>query len=253
MAGGAEEGGSGFNIHPMEQFELTPLFGGHTVHWYTLTNGTLWMALTVAVISLLMVYAARGRALVPSRAQSAAEVVYGFVYKMVEDVTGKHGIKYFPYVLTIFLFVLFANLLGLIPGSFATTAQFAVTGLLAIAVFVSVTVIGFVKHGPGFLKLFWVGSAPTVALRIVLAVIEVISYFVRPVSHSIRLGGNMIAGHAVLKVFAGFAGALGVGAILPIFAITAVYGLELLVAVIQAYVFSILTCVYLNDALHPGH
>lgn len=253
MAGGAEEGGSGFNIHPMEQFELTPLFGGHTVHWYTLTNGTLWMALTVAVISLLMVYAARGRALVPSRAQSAAEVVYGFVYKMVEDVTGKQGLKYFPYVLTVFLFVLFANLLGLIPGSFATTAQFAVTGLLAITVFVSVTVIGFVKHGPGFLKLFWVTSAPTVVLRIVLALIEVISYFVRPVSHSIRLGGNMIAGHAVLKVFAGFAGALGVGAVLPIFAITAVYGLELMVAVIQAYVFSILTCVYLNDALHPGH
>lgn len=253
MAGGAETGGSGFNIHPMEQFQLEPLFGGHTVHWYTLTNATLWFALTVGAISLLMVYAASGRALVPSRAQSAAEVVYGFVYKMVEDVTGKQGLKYFPYVMTIFLFILFANLLGLIPGSFATTAQFAVTGLLAITVFLSVTVIGFVKHGPHFLNLFWVSSAPTVALRIVLAVIEVISYFVRPVSHSIRLGGNMIAGHAVLKVFAGFAGALGVGAIVPIFAITAMYGLELLVAVIQAYVFAILTCVYLNDALHPGH
>lgn len=253
MAGGAETGGSGFNIHPMEQFELAPLFGGDAVHWYTITNATLWFALTVGVISLLMVYAARGRALVPSRAQSAAELVYGFVYKMVEDVTGKQGLKYFPYVMTIFLFILFANLLGLIPGSFATTAQFAVTGLLAITVFLSVTVIGFVKHGPHFLNLFWVSSAPTVALRIVLAMIEVISYFVRPVSHSIRLGGNMIAGHAVLKVFAGFAGALGAGAIVPIFAITAMYGLELLVAVIQAYVFSILTCVYLNDALHPGH
>lgn len=253
MAGEAHEGGSGFNIHPMEQFELHPIFGGHDVHWYTITNATLWMALTVVAIGLLMVLGARGRAMVPSRAQSAAEVTYGFVRKMVEDVAGKQGAPYFPYVLTIFLFVLFANLLGLIPGSFASTAQFAVTGLLAIAVFISVTVIGFVKHGSHFLKLFWVSSAPTVALRIVLAAIEVISYFVRPVSHSIRLGGNMIAGHAVLKVFAGFAGALGIGAIVPIFAITAMYGLELLVAVIQAYVFAILTCVYLNDALHPGH
>ena len=144
MAGEAQEGGSGFNIHPMEQFELHPIFGGHDVHWYTITNATLWMALTVVAIGLLMVLGARGRAMVPSRAQSAAEVTYGFVRKMVEDVAGKQGAPYFPYVLTIFLFVLFANLLGLIPGSFASTAQFAVTGLLAIAVFVSVTVIGFV-------------------------------------------------------------------------------------------------------------
>jgi F-type H+-transporting ATPase subunit a len=116
-----------------------------------------------------------------------------------------------------------------------------------------VTVIGFVKHGAHFLNLFWVSSAPTLALRIVLAVIEVISYFVRPLSHSIRLAGNLMAGHAVLKVFAGFAGALGAGAVIPIVAITAIYGLELLVACIQAYVFTILTVVYLNDALHPGH
>lgn len=249
----AAEGGNGFNIHPMDQFLLKPLFGGEAIHWYTITNATLWMALTVVAVGLLMVTGARGRALVPSRAQSAAEMTYGFVHKMVTDVAGKQGAKYFPYVLTLFLFILFANLLGLIPGSFAPTAQFAVTGTLALAVFITVTVIGFVKHGTHFFNLFWVSSAPTVALRIVLAIIEVISYFVRPVSHSIRLGGNMIAGHAVLKVFAGFAGALGAGAILPIFAITAMYGLEFLVAVIQAYVFAILTCVYLNDALHPGH
>lgn len=127
------------------------------------------------------------------------------------------------------------------------------TAVLALAVFFSVTAIGFYKHGAHFLNLFWVSSAPTLALRIVLAVIEVISYFVRPLSHSLRLMGNLMAGHAVLKVFAGFAGVLGVGAVIPIFAITAIYGLELLVAVIQAYVFTILTVVYLNDALHPGH
>lgn len=253
MAGEAEHGGSGFNIHPMDQFKVTPLFGGDSVHWYTPTNATLWMLLTVLAITLVMVVGARGRALIPSRAQSAAEVIYGFTRRMVEDVAGKEGMKYFPYILTVFLFILFANLLALLPASFAPTSHIAVTGVLAVAVFVTVTAIGFVKHGAGFLKLFWVTSAPTVALRIVLAMIELISYFVRPLSHSVRLGGNMMAGHAVLKVFAGFAGALGLGAIFPIVAIVAVYGLELMVACIQAYVFAILTCVYLNDALHPGH
>jgi F-type H+-transporting ATPase subunit a len=248
-----EAGGSAFNIHPMEQFEVVPLFGGEEVHWYTLTNATLWMALTVLVVGLIMIGGSRGRALVPTRMQSVAESIYGFVHKMIVDIAGKEGAKYFPYIMTLFLFILFANLLALIPTSFASTSHIAVTALLALAVFFTVTVIGFVKHGPHFLKLFWVSSAPTVALRIILAFIEVISYFVRPLSHSVRLAGNMMAGHAVLKVFAGFAGALGLAGILPILAITAVYGLELMVAVIQAYVFAILTVVYLNDALHPGH
>ena len=247
------EGGSGFNIHPMDQFLVKPLFGGTEVHWYTPTNATFWMLLTVATISLVMVWGARGRALVPSRAQSLAEVTYGFVHKMITDVAGKEGAKYFPYVLTVFLFILVSNMLALIPASFSPTSHIAVTVVLALAVFVSVTAIGFYKHGLHFLKLFWVASAPTVALRIVLAIIEVISYFVRPLSHSVRLAGNLMAGHAVLKVFAGFAGALGVASIVPIFAITAIYALEFLVAFIQAYVFAMLTVVYLNDALHPGH
>ncbi len=253
MAGDGDHGGSAFNIHPMDQFRVEPLFGTGEVHWYTITNATLWMFLTVAAITLLMVVGTRGRALIPSRAQSAAEVVYGFVHKMVEDVAGREGAKYFPYIMTLFLFILFSNVLALLPTSFSTTSHIAVTGVLAVAVFVTVTAIGFIKHGPSFLKLFWVSSAPTVALRIILAVIEVISYFVRPVSHSIRLAGNLMAGHAVLKVFAGFAGALGLFSIIPILAIAGMYGLEVLVACIQAYVFAILTCVYLNDALHPGH
>jgi F-type H+-transporting ATPase subunit a len=253
MAEEAGHGASPFNIHPMDQFEVRPLFGGDVVHWYTPTNATLWMALAVVGVSLLMIWGSRGRALVPSRSQSMAESVYGFTYKMIEDVAGREGTRYFPYIMTLFMFILFANVLALIPTSFAPTSHIAVTALLALAVFLSVTAIGFYKHGPHFLKLFWVASAPTVALRIVLAAIEVISYFVRPLSHSVRLAGNMMAGHAVLKVFAGFAGALGVGAFIPILAITAMYGLELMVAFIQAYVFAILTCVYLNDALHPGH
>lgn len=246
------EGGSGFNIHPMDQFVIKPLFGGEHINWYTPTNATLWMAITILAIVALLVWGTRGRAIVPSRTQSVAEVVYGFVYKMVEDIAGKEGLKYFPYIFTVFIFILFANVLGLLPMSFTTTSHIAVTGTLALAVFVSVTILGFVKNGAGFLGLFWISSAP-LALRPILAIIEVISYFVRPVSHSIRLGGNMMAGHAVIKVFAGFAGALGLGAVAPIIAIMAVYGLESLVVVIQAYVFTILTCVYLNDALHPHH
>lgn len=253
MAGEAE-GPSGLQIHPMDQFVVKPLFGAAdgTILFYTVTNVTLWMALAVLAVVLLFVLGTRGRAIIPSRVQSIAELGYGFVYKMVEDVTGKDGLKYFPYIMTLFLFVAMSNMLGLIPMSFATTSHIAVTAVLAIAVFLTVTILGFVKNGAGFLGLFWVSSAP-LALRPILAVIELISYFVRPVSHSIRLAGNIMAGHAVLKVFAGFAGALGIFSILPIAAITAVYALELLVAFIQAYVFTILTCVYLKDALHPQH
>lgn len=247
-----EEAKGGFNIHPMDQFEVHPLFGDGAIHWYTPTNVTLWMGLAVLAAFFLLVVGSRGRAMVPSRSQSLAELTYGFVRKMIEDITGKEGLKYFPHIMTAFLFILFANLLGLLPYSFSTTSHIAVTGVLAMTVFLSVTILGFVLNGPGFIKLFWVSSAP-MALRPVLFMIELISYFVRPVSHSIRLGGNLMAGHAVVKVFAGFAGALGIGAVIPITAIVAVYGLELLVAFIQAYVFTILTVVYLNDALHPAH
>lgn len=242
----------GFNIKPMDQFTVEPLFGGDVIHWYTPTNVTLWMALTVAAISLLMVVGSRGRAVVPTRAQSMAELTYGFIYKMVEDVAGRDAIRFFPYIMTLFTFIIFANVLGLIPFAFTTTSHIAVTAVLALAVFITVTVLGFVLHGVKFLKLFWVDSAP-LALRPVLAVIELVSYFVRPVSHSIRLAGAMMAGHAVAKVFAGFAGALGAASVIPILAVVALYGLELLVAVIQAYVFTILTCIYLKDALHPSH
>jgi len=246
------KGGEGLQIHPMDQFIVTPLFGGEQINFYTPTNVTLWLALAVLGIIALLVLGTRRRAIVPNRVQSVAELIYGFIYKMVEDVAGKEGLKFFPYIMTLFIFILFANFLGLIPMAFATTSHIAVTAIMAMAVFITVTIVGVVKNGFGFLELFWIKAAPLV-LRPLLALIEVISYFVRPVSHSIRLAGNMMAGHAVIKVFAGFAGVLGVGAVLPIVAITAVYALETLVAFIQAYVFAILTCVYLKDALHPAH
>ena len=243
-----EEHSQGLTFHPMDQFKIQPLFGEGPIHWYTPTNATLWMALTLLAIFALFVLGTRGRAIIPTRLQSVAELGYGFVHKMVEDVAGKDGLKFFPYIFTLFLFIVFANFLGLVPGAFTTTSHIAVTAVMAVAVFLTVTIVGFVKNGAGFLGLFWVSSAP-LALRPVLALIEVISYFVRPVSHSIRLAGNMMAGHAVIKVFAGFAGAMGVASVLPIAAIAAVYGLELLVASVQAYVFTILTCVYLRDAV----
>ncbi|MGR3562819.1 MAG: F0F1 ATP synthase subunit A [Heliomarina sp.] len=248
-AHGAEEGGLVF--HPMDQFIVKPLFGDGPVAWYTPTNVTLWMAITILAVIALLVLSTSRRSIVPSRGQSVAELAYGFIYKMVEDVTGKEGLKYFPYIMTLFMFIVLANFLGLLPMAFTTTSHIAVTALLAMAVFLTVTVLGFVKNGASFLGLFWVSSAP-LALRPVLAVIEIISYFVRPVSHSIRLAGNMMAGHAVIKVFAAFAAIAAISP-LSVVAITAMYGLEVLVAFIQAYVFTILTCVYLKDALHPHH
>lgn len=243
--------GSALVFHPLDQFIVKPLFGDGPVQWYTPTNVTLWMALAVLAIVALFVLGTRGRAIVPTRVQSIAEVFYGFIYKMIEDVTGHDGVKYFPYIMTLFLFILFANYLGLLPMSFTPTSHIAVTAVLGFGVFIVVTLIGFVKNGASFLGLFWMSDAPLI-LRPVIAVIEVISYFVRPVSHSIRLAGNIMAGHAVIKVFAGFA---AIAAISPVsvLAIVAIYGLEVLVAFIQAYVFTILTCVYLKDALHPHH
>ncbi|WP_228461176.1 MULTISPECIES: F0F1 ATP synthase subunit A [Paracoccus] len=246
-----EATGGGLEFHPMDQFVVRPLFGDGAVAWYTPTNVTLWLALTALAAIALLVMGTRGRAIVPNRAQSVAEMAYGLVYKMIEDIAGKDGLRYFPYVLTLFMFVVFANLLGLVPMAFTVTSHIAVTGVLALAVFFGVTIIGFVKNGAHFLDLFWVRSAP-LAVRPILAVIEVISYFVRPLSLSIRLAGNMIAGHAVIKVFAGFA-AIAAVAPIAIVAVIGMYAFEVLVAFVQAYVFTILTCVYLKDALHPSH
>jgi len=248
-ADGTEE--TGLVFHPLDQFIVKPLFGDGPVHWYTITNVTLWMALAVLAIVAVFVIGTRRRAIVPSRIQSFTEVIYGFTYKMIEDIAGKEATKFFPYIFSLFMFILFANYLGLIPMSFATTSHMAVTAVMAMAVFITVTIVGFVKNGVGFFGLFWVSSAP-LALRPFLALIELISYFVRPVSHSIRLGGNIMAGHAVIKVFAAFA-AIWVISPVAIAGIAAMYAFEMLVAAVQAYVFTILTVVYLKDALHPQH
>lgn len=256
MASEAQSEG-GLSFHPLQQFEVHALFGDGPIQWYTITNSTLWLMIAALAIVGVFVLGSKERSLIPSRLQSVGEMAYDFVHNMVVDVTGEDGAKYFPLVMTLFLTIAFSNMLGLLPGSFSPTSHIAVTAVLGFGVFLFVTLLGFYKHGLHFLGMFWMSSAP-LFLRPVIALIELISYFVRPVSHSIRLAGNIMAGHAVIKVFAAFAPLVlisGFGLVvtpLSIVAISAIYALEVVVAIIQAYVFTILTCVYLRDALHPG-
>ena len=238
------------NIDPMHQFEikrLVPMDLGFVD--LSFTNSALFTFIAIGLTIVFLWTAVSGHSLVPSRMQSIAESMYEFVRNMVRDTAGDEALKYFPYIFTLFVFILACNLLGMIPYSFTVTSHFAVTVFLALAVFISVTVIGFMKHGTHFFSFFWPSDAPAV-MRPFLCIIEVISYFVRPVSHSIRLGANMMAGHAVLKVLGGFVGVMGVFGVLPILGITAMTLLEFVVAILQAYVFAILTCVYLNDSLN---
>ncbi len=249
MAERATDSG-GIHIDPMHQFEIYPLFDADgEVGLFTFTNATLFMWISVAAVVVLMLVGTRGRAAVPTRWQSVVEMLVELVRNMIRNTAGDDGLRYFPYVFTIFTFVLFANMVGMVPFAFTITSHFVVTGALALTIFVTVTAIAFWKHGFGFLHFFWPDSAP-LALRPALCLIELVSYFIRPVSHAIRLGANMIAGHAMLKVFAGFVPAMGFFGFLPVAMMVGVTALEFLVAFLQAYVFAILTCVYLNDALH---
>ena len=246
-------------MNPMEQFEVRPLIehplfsiGGHPIFF---TNQALYMLIVVAAVSLfLTVTVSKGR-LVPTRGQSMAEVSYEFVANMINSTMGEEGLAFFPFVFTLFMFVLFSNFFGLIPYTFTVTSQIAVTFALASVVIVTMVIVGFMKHGLGFLKLF-VPKAPFLLL-VLLVPIEVISFLTRPISLSVRLFANMLAGHTMLAVFAGFVvmlgaagGALPVLAIAPMLLIVAIFALEMLVAFLQAYVFAILTCIYLNEALH---
>ena len=242
---------------PVEQFTIKVLFAlnlfGYDVSF---TNSSLFMVLTVLASIVFLALAIRPAALIPGRMQGLAEMLYEFVADMVRSNVGNEGRPYFPVIFTLFMFVLFSNLLGLIPYSYTTTSQIVVTFALALAIFVGVTLIALVKHGFHFFSFFVPSGAPK-ALIPFLVVIEVISYFVRPVSLSVRLFANMLAGHTMLKVFAGLAvmiasagGVAAAGSVLPLIAIIGLTGLEVLVAVLQAYVFTILTCMCLNDALH---
>jgi F-type H+-transporting ATPase subunit a len=211
------------------------------------------MVIAVALIASFLIFAMGRRSLVPSRFQSMAELSYEYIANMVRENLGEEGMKFFPWVFTIFIFILTLNLLGLIPHSFTVTSHIIVTFAFAAMVWITVTVIGFVRHGAGFLRLF-VPSGIPIWLMPVIIPIELISYLIRPISHSVRLFANMMAGHTMLKVFAGFVVGLGLlGGWAPLAFLVAFTGLEFLVAFLQALIFTVLTCIYLNDALHMHH
>lgn len=249
-------------LDPIAQFELHDLvelsIGKYDISF---TNSSLMMAIGSALICLFLFMATSKRSLVPGRLQSMAEISYEFVADMVKSTAGRDGLKYFPFIYALFMFILFANILGLVPFFFTTTSHIIVTFALAMMVMMTVVIVGIWKHGLGWFKLFNPEGVP-ILLKIVLVVpLEIISFLSRPLSHSIRLWANMLAGHIMLKLFAGFiimmwaglSGAAKLGAIAPFVMTVAVMPLEILVAFLQAYVFAILTSVYINDALHPGH
>ena len=249
-------------IDPIHQFQITKLFsighiGGQEIAF---TNSSAYMFGSVAVISLLMIGGMRGGQLVPGRIQSLAELIYEFVAGMIRSIVGPEGMRFFPLVFSLFLFIMVSNVIGIIPYAFTVSSHLIVTAALALLVFFIVLFYGLYKNGLKFFKLFVPSGVPIYILPLVVA-IEILSFFfVKPVSHALRLFANMLAGHIALKVFAGFVGMLGtlglvgwMGAIFPLGLTVALTALELLVAFLQAYVFAILACIYLNDAVHPGH
>jgi len=245
---------------PIHQFHITkwiPIeIGGYD---FSFTNSSAFMVATVAVAGAFLFLTTSSRGLIPSRLQSVSEMSYEFVASMLRDAAGSQGMRFFPFVFSLFMFVLVANLIGLFPYFFTVTSHIIVTFALSLLVIGTVIVYGVMKHGFGFLKLFVPQGVPAILVPLVV-LIEIISFLSRPLSLSVRLFANMLAGHITLKVFAGFVtalsayGAVGVvGSILPLFMTVAITALEFLVAALQAYVFAVLTCMYLNDALHPGH
>jgi len=246
---------------PIHQFQITKYFtlghiGGQEIAF---TNSSLYMFASVAIISLLMIGGTARRQLVPGRVQSLAELSYEFVASTIRSSAGSEGMKFFPLVFSLFMFILVSNLVGIIPYQFTIASHLIVTAAMALLVFFIVLFYGLYKNGMKFFKLFVPSGVPIYIMPLVV-LIEVISFFLRPVSHSVRLFANMLAGHIALKVFASFIGMLGalgvagwLGAVLPLGLTMALTALELLVAFLQAYVFAILTCIYLNDAIHPGH
>ena len=246
---------------PIQQFqivELVPLakIGSITIAF---TNSALYMAVAVALTAGLMLCGTARRLIVPDRMQSVAEIAYEFVADTIRNTIGEGGMRFFPLVFSLFMFLLVSNVIGLIPYNFTVASHIIITLALALLVFLTVLVYGFWKNGLHFFNLFVPKGIPVIVLPLIVF-IEVLSFLSRPVSHSVRLFANMLAGHITLKVFAGFVtlmGTLGIagwiGASLPLALTVVLTALELLVAFLQAYVFTILTCIYLNDALHPGH
>jgi F-type H+-transporting ATPase subunit a len=256
-----EEAAAAEKFDPIHQFGINTIFDLGTIGGVHIafTNSSLFMAVAVLLISALLIAGTSARAVVPGRIQSLAEISYEFVANMLRESAGKEGMKFFPFVFSLFMFVLFLNVLGLVPYFFTVTSHIAITAALAITVILTVIVYGFYRNGLKFLGLFVPQGVPAYLVPLVV-LIEVLSFLSRPLSLSVRLFANMLAGHITLKVFASFIlmlsafGFFGwIGAILPFAMTVALTALEVLVAFLQAYVFAILTCMYLNDAIHPSH
>ncbi|WP_437871804.1 F0F1 ATP synthase subunit A [Methylorubrum extorquens] len=246
---------------PVEQFEIKPLirFGEIGGQELAFTNSAAFMLLAVGLASSFLLLATRRRAVVPDRWQSASEMLYEFVAQGLRDGAGEAGMRFFPLVFSLFMFVLVANIVGMVPYTFTVTSHLIVTFALAMLVFLTVTIYGLAKHGLGFFRLFLPSGVPPILIPLIVP-IELVSYLARPVSHSMRLFAVMMAGHLTLKVFAGFVVALGslgalgaAAAVMPLLMTVAITALEVLMSVVQAYIFTMLTCMYINDALHPGH
>ncbi len=239
---------------PLEQFQIKPIvhlsLAGYDVSF---TNSALWMTIAATTLSLVLLSSARGASLVPGRLQSLGEIMYEFIAGMVRENVGDEGKKYFPFFFTLFCFVLGGNLFGLIPGAFTFTSHIVVTFTLALAIFLTITAIGFARHGTHFFSLFFPSGAP-LATAPILIPIEVISYMARPISLSVRLFANMTVGHIIMKIFAGFVISLGayflIPGVVPFAVLVGLSALEFFVAALQAYIFTILSCIYLNDAIH---
>ncbi len=241
--------------NPMHQFKVYPI--GPEINLgpvnLSFTNSSLFMLISSATIVLLLFFGTKKKLIIPSKIQLIAEMSYSFVAKMISDTAGANAKPFFPFIFTLFMFVLFCNMVGMLPYSFTVTSHIIVTFVLAATIFIGVTIIGFIKHGIKYLELFVPKGVPVVLLPLIV-IIEIISYLSRPVSLSVRLFANMMAGHTMLKVFGGFVISLGLlGGWLPLGFSVALTGLEILVAFLQAYVFAILTCIYLNDALNLHH
>jgi F-type H+-transporting ATPase subunit a len=238
---------------PLSQFQLIELvpirIGGINASF---TNSSLWMVVALAGVTLFLTLGMRKHALVPGRWQSMAEMSYEFIANLVRDNAGSEGKRFFPFIFSLFMFILFCNVLGMIPYTFTVTSHIIVTLAMALTVFIGVTIIGFVKNGWKFLHLFCPAGVPVLVMPLLIP-IEIISYFVRPISLSVRLFLNMMVGHTMLKVFAGFVVLLGIWGIGPLAFIVVFIGFEFFVALLQAYIFAVLSCLYLNDALHPHH
>ena len=235
---------------PLSQFEIHSIVdlnvAGQNISF---TNSSVAMVITVTFITLFLTLTVNKKSLVPSRMQIISESIYGFIAQLLQDTVGEDGKKYFPFVFSLFVFVLIGNMVGMIPYNFTFTSHIIVTFALAAVIFIGVTIIALIKHKMHFFSFFVIPGLPFYMLPLLIP-IEIISYLSRPISLSVRLFANMLAGHTLLKVFAGFVVSMGIAGVLPLVFIVALTGLEILIAFLQAYVFAILTCLYINDALH---